>query len=411
MKKGKKIFFGLTILLPIVSILNVYCSIPSKIVVTQNSEYSLKMNGIFWVVSETVSTESDGLYMQKRDELCLNTKKCGEYTLPVKFFNIPIKTVSVSVAEPKYVVPSGDNIGVKLYTDGVLVVNISEFTTKDGRLVSPAKTGGLEVGDRIVAVNGNKVNTAEELVKYVSSENPTVELTAVRYSNVFKVSLTAETVENSDRPRMGMWVRDSAAGIGTLTYYDPSNSSFAALGHAICDSDTKDIMKLRKGNIMSCKILSVNKGEYGIPGELVGTFGENTVGVIKDNNELGIYGKIENYRDTEFSEAVEVAQRYLVKEGEAVILANIDGNGVREYSIEITKVSKSPKIDNKGLVIKITDDELIEKTGGIVQGMSGCPILQNGKLIGAITHVFVNDSARGYGIFIENMIAESEKIE
>lgn len=392
MKKTKKNFRSLIVLLPIALILNIYRSIPSEIAVTQNSEYSFKLQPFFCTISEisAVSSETGALYTRNNGDVCLNTKNCGEYSIPVKLLNIPIKTVSVSVTSAEYVMPSGDNIGVKLYTDGVLVVNISEFTASDGRTVSPAELAGLEEGDRIVAVNGNAVNTAEELAGYVNVENPTLKLTVVRYAGVFNTSITAEECDDSDKPRLGMWVRDSAAGIGTLTFYDPATASFGALGHAICDPDTRDAMKLRKGSVMPCEILSVTKGERGVPGELAGSFSSDAIGTIKENNALGIYGKIENSRNIELSEPAEVAKRYQIKEGPAVILANTDGKGVREYSIEITKVSKSSKIDNKGLVIKVTDADLTKKTGGIVQGMSGCPILQNGKIVGAITHVCVN---------------------
>ena len=407
MKKNRKIIFILFVLLPIVMILNIYCSIPAKIIITQNSDYSIKLNKLCGFAEDKAKIVSaGGKAMLAEDEggISLNTDNCGEFSLPVKLLNIPIKTIDVTVAPQQFVVPSGDTIGIKMYTDGLLIVNVSEFTAADGRLVSPAKEGGLQKGDRIIAADGTPVNTTEELLNFLSADNLSLCLTVEREGSVFTVDVTACPVTEGEKPRLGMWVRDSTAGIGTLTYYDPKNSAFAALGHAICDPDTGDVMKLRKGNILSCKIISVVKGERGIPGELVGSFGAATIGTIKDNNELGIYGYLENYEHCEFFDAIEVATRFQIKEGEAKILADIDGKGVKQYSVNIEKVSKRSVIDNKGLVIKVTDEELISKTGGIVQGMSGCPIIQNNRLIGAVTHVFVNDPTKGYGIFAENLL-------
>lgn len=424
MKKNKKLFSrntisrntvsSLFVLFPIIMILNIYCSIPSRIIIPQDSEYSLKLNKLCDISGDCTKLASvSGKALSEQDEgsIYINTSSCGEYNLPVKIFNsIPIKTISVTVAPMQYVVPSGDTIGIKLYTDGLLVVSVSDFTTIDGTVVAPAKNSGLQKGDRIIAANGTAINTAEELAEYVSAENPTVNLTVIRDYDTFDCSVTAKFAANGEKPKLGIWVRDSTAGIGTLTFYDPSNCAFAALGHAICDPDTGDIMKLRKGSILSCNILSVVKGERGTPGELVGSFGGSTLGTICDNNELGIYGTMENYSKTQFSEAIGVATRFQIKEGPAKILANIDGDGVKEYSAEIVKVSKSAKIDNKGLIIKVTDENLISKTGGIVQGMSGSPIIQNNLLIGAVTHVFVNDPTRGYGIFAENLLNSTNVI-
>lgn len=410
MKNNKKIFSVLIVLLPIVIILNIYNSVPSKIIIPQNSEYSLKLNTLCNAPRlQTTAVAGSALYTQTENGIEINTASCGEYTLPVKLFNcLPLKSINVSVTPQKYVIPSGDTVGIKLYTSGILVVNFSQFTDINGKNVSPAKTSGLEKGDRITAVNGNSINTVEELSGYINSENTLLNLTVIRDFSTFNVSVTAAPVSDSTTPKLGMWVRDSTAGIGTLTFYDPATSDFAALGHAICDPDTDSIMKLRKGNLLSCEILSVVKGEHGTPGELVGSFGSNTLGTLKDNNKLGVYGKL-TQQNIGSSNPIRVATRFQIKEGAAEIIANVDGKGPKTYSAEITKISKSAKIDNKGLVIKITDKDLIAKTGGIVQGMSGSPIIQNNMLVGAVTHVFVNDPTKGYGIFAEYMLSETMK--
>ncbi len=414
-KKNKFVFF-LFLLLPSALILNIYCSIPSKIIVSQNSEYSLNLNAACQIKEnenvKSVLANNNGFVEEKENNLQLNTQSCGNYDLSVRLFNkIPIKTISVTVSPKKYIVPSGDTIGIKLYTKGLLVVGVSDFVGNDGKAHAPAKEAGIKEGDRIIKVNGVEVKTSEDFSKIVKEAQYPVSMTIQRQEQEIEVMVNPGFAKEDNSIKVGIWVRDSTAGIGTLTFYDPTTSSFAALGHAICDSDTGEIMTVRKGSIITCDVASVTKGTSGEPGELVGSFSGTNLGEIQTNSELGVYGTLDNYSEIEFSEALEAATRFQIKEGQASILADVDGKGVKEYSAEIVKLSKSARVDNKGMVIKITDEELIEKTGGIVQGMSGSPIIQNGKLVGAVTHVFVNDPTRGYGIFIENMLSEAEKIK
>lgn len=413
MKKRKKIILIPTILLPIVIILNIYCSIPSQIVVTRGSDCSINISNLCNTAKNdtiTVSSGTSALSEENSTSIKLNTSSCGSYNIPVKLLNvIPLKTIDVTVAPEKFVFPSGDTIGIKMYTDGLPVVAVTDFTSASGETVSPAKRSGLQKGDIIMSVNGNRINTAEDLSSYLTVSAAELQLSIKRGEEFFNTSIIAEPEFASGKPRLGMWVRDSTAGIGTLTYIVPETNEFASLGHAICDSDTGEIMSLRKGNVLSCEIMSVVKGSYGNPGELVGSFGGKTYGTIKQNSELGIYGTLDNTSEINHSEPLPTATRFQIKEGDAEILSNVDGNGVKAYSVQITKISKNRKVDNKGIVLKITDEELISKTGGIVQGMSGSPIIQNGKLVGAVTHVFVNDPTRGYGVFIENMLSEGGK--
>lgn len=414
MKKINK--YVLLLLCPILIILNIYYSIPARIIVTQNSEYSLKLNYPCFINEKndvkSVSVSDEPILKKENKRLVLNTSSCGKYDLSVKIFNkIPIKTISVTVAPAKYVVPSGDAIGIKLYTRGLLVVSISEFAAEDGRSVSPGREAGLRTGDRIIAANGSEISSSEEFAEGVKKSSGDVNITVMRENRELELTLVPRVSADEHTKKLGIWVRDSTAGIGTLTYYDPMSELFAALGHAICDTDTGEIMTVKRGTVWTCRIMSVERGRAGEPGELIGSFSDTAIGNISDNNELGIYGNIYNYSKTSFAEAVGVATRFQIKEGEAYILANVDGEGVKKYVVRIMKVSKSAAVDNKGLIIKVTDPELIEKTGGIVQGMSGAPIIQNNMLIGAVTHVFVNDPTRGYGIFAENLLNITNNIQ
>lgn len=409
MKKIKKTVIFPFLLFPIIFILNVYTSIPAKIIITQNSQYELKLDYPCSVnggqKTEMVSVTNEPLTELDNRQVILNTESCGNYDLSVKLFNkIPIKTIAVTVAPVKYVVPSGDTIGIKLYTNGLLVVALSDFLSADGVTVSPAKEAGLQKGDRIMSINGMPVSRSEELTEQIRKLPAPITLSIVRNDQPTEIQVMPKRPADDENAKLGIWVRDSTAGIGTLTYYDPLNSAFAALGHAICDTDTGEIMSVRQGNVLTCDILSITKGSAGAPGELIGSFSNTTLGDIQFNNELGIYGSLTNYTKIDFSEAVGVATRFQIKEGPAEVIADIDGGGTKRYTAEIIKVSKSTKIDNKGLIVKITDPVLIEKTGGIVQGMSGAPIIQNNLLIGAVTHVFVNDPTKGYGIFAENLL-------
>ena len=375
------------IVLPVLAFLVAYTAIPEKVTVMQGQSLDFR-----WGIKAAESTE--------------NT---GSFDYRVKLFNcIPIKTVNVSVTPNCYVIPSGEAIGVKIYTDGVLVVGMSDVCDEDGKRCEPAKKAGICVGDRIVAVNGEEITGTSAFSKKINDCSGDANLRVIRGDDIMDINVDAVYSAENDSYKVGLWVRDSTAGIGTLTFYNPQNSTFAALGHGICDSDTDEIMTVRRGSVSGCNIRRVEKGTNGSPGELIGDFSGDKIGDIALNCNVGIYGRSSNIPD---KEPVKVASRLEVKEGKAQILCDIDGTGVKSYDIEITKVSKSPKVSNKSFVIKVTDDILLQKTGGIVQGMSGSPILQNGRIVGAVTHVFVNDPTRGYGIFIENMLAEAEKIK
>lgn len=302
-----------------------------------------------------------------------------------------------------YLIPSGEAVGVKMFTDGLLVVYVSDVIDGDGKHHSPAKTAGLKETDRILSVDGIELGTNEDLSDYINLVKRPVLLKVSRDEGIFTTEVTP-IISNDGYYRIGVWVRDSTAGIGTLTFYNPKDNTFAALGHAICDADTGVILKVSEGDLVGCDILSVKRGEHGVPGELSGQFKNKNLGKITKNNEFGIFGEIKNKEMFANDNLMQAANRFQIKQGPAQILCDVDGKGVKSYDIEITDVSKDARVSNKGLILKITDEMLLEKTGGIVQGMSGSPIIQNNMIVGAVTHVFVNDPTRGYGIFIENML-------
>lgn len=305
---------------------------------------------------------------------------------------------AASASEEIEVVPMGKAVGVKIYTEGLLVVGISEN--------SPSKNSQIRVNDRIERANNQELTSCEQLCQIVSNCRGSLTLTVNQDGKQRDISITPQK-DSEGAYRLGLWIRDSTAGIGTVTYYNPQNNTFAALGHGINDVDTGNILTVKSGNILPCKILSVRKSENGAPGELNGIFDGNSVGEIFINSDNGIYGKCSLDAPRE---AIPVAAANEVHEGGAYILADIDGGGAKQYSIEIIKIAKGNK-SHKNMVISITDPALLSLTGGIVQGMSGAPIIQDNKLAGALTHVFVNDSDRGYGTFAEDMIKISENIE
>jgi stage IV sporulation protein B len=305
-----------------------------------------------------------------------------------------------SYAEEINVIPSGESVGVKLYTDGLLVIGISEVESSDGNISYPAKECGLKTNDIIEKANNIEIKTIEQFSEIVSKNPNGVNLTVKREEEYFDTSvIPVMTADGS--AKIGIWVRDSTAGIGTVTYINPSDYSFAALGHGICDVDTGNILSVKSGNILNCSFLSLTKSEKGMPGELSGTFDNVETGTITKNTPNGIFGKINKNTFEVTSDAVPVASVSQVEVGNAYILSDIDGSGVKKYDIEIKKIY--PKNNDKGIIFEVTDDTLKEKAGGIVQGMSGAPIIQNNMLVGAVTHVFVNNPERGYGIFAENM--------
>lgn len=314
---------------------------------------------------------------------------------------IPIKTVEATVISSKNLVAAGQPFGIKMFTDGVLVVGVGEVEGKDG-ISSPAAENGIKMGDIILSVNGKAVMTNEDISEAVeASGGKEIEIEVERDGKKEKKKLTPADTDSGYK--IGMWVRDSTAGIGTMTFVDTATGVFGGLGHGICDVDTGELMPLLRGSVVTAQVSGVIKGVSGTPGELTGIINESDeIGTLLTNSETGVFGTLSNLDAIDTSRVYATGSRSTVSVGGATILCNV-GDGTKEYEIEISKVYSGTS-KTKNMAIKVTDEELLQKTGGIVQGMSGSPVIQNGKLIGAVTHVLVNDPTGGYAIFIENML-------
>jgi stage IV sporulation protein B len=332
--------------------------------------------------------------------------------IEISILGIPVKQIDILTTEEKTVVVGGQSIGVALYTKGALLVGTSDVIDANGQTRNPALEAGLLPGDIIEKAGGETIENAahlSEIINDMGNKELVVEISRDGETMQFRLTPVYDAYEA--KYKLGMWVRDSTAGVGTLTYYDPANGSFASLGHPITDVDTEEILSVKNGEIVASQILDVRLGTAGEPGELQGSFSteQEILGSIEKNNEFGIYGKMyESMQNPIYTQPVAVAKQSEVEVGKATILSTIDASGVQEFECEVVKANKQTLASPKGMVIKITDQRLLEQTGGIVQGMSGSPIMQNGKLIGAVTHVFINDPTQGYGMYIEWMLQQSE---
>jgi len=360
---------------------------------------SEEATGVLYVNQEPLS--EDVIDIDLLNPFSVSSESLGKYEVLLKLFGIiPIKEISVEVVEEMQVIPGGDIIGLQIETEGILVLGTGEVNLKDGTMAEPAK-GLLKSGDYIVGINGNMNVTREEFLHSIGVEP--LKLIVDRNNELVEVEIQP-VQDYSGKYKLGAWIRTDAQGIGTITYVT-SNGKFGALGHGITDVDTGLLMEIDGGILYDAEVLSVVKGKTGTPGELIGIIrqsGISQIGDINENCNRGIYGQMK-LGMVDSSKAVPVALKQDIELGAATIYCQIDSE-VREYDIEIERIELGRTNDNKGLVIWVTDQELLKKTGGIVQGMSGSPIMQNGKLIGAVTHVLVNDPTRGYGIFIENML-------
>lgn len=339
-----------------------------------------------------------------------NTKSVGEeFSVDIKAFGIiPITQVSVEVVDELQVAVLGNPFGMKIYTDGVLVTEITDVNTENGTK-NPAKTAGIKVGDYIISVDGQKVYTNEDLVKIVENSNgKKLKFEVMRDNKKIYFSLCAVKSSETSSYKIGIWVKDSSAGIGILTFYSPSSGIICGLGHGVCDSDSEKLLKINSGEIVSAEILSVEKGEIGSPGKLTGKLNFKTLGEIDLNCEIGIYSHLSV--DLQIEKLTEIALKQEVKDGKAKIISTVDGDKPKEYDCEIKIRTANYHSKTQNILVTITDEDLLSTTGGIVQGMSGSPLLQNGKLIGAVTHVLVDDPTKGYAIFAENMLETAQSV-
>lgn len=333
----------------------------------------------------------------------------SQYTLNFTLLNaIPIKSSSVTVSKRQYVVAGGEVFGIKLYTDGIMIVGMDDVT--DGQSsVNPGKLAGLECGDVITAVDGVRVNKVSEITDYFqNSTKSNIRLSVSRDGRPFETDINLIRSESDNSNKAGLWVRDSTAGVGTVTYYDKSSGVFAGLGHAVCDVDTCKLMPMLYGDAVGAVINGCYKGSDAAPGELCGVFTTKSLGSLYRNSENGIYGRL---KSSVTGDEIPVATRQEIKTGPAQIISTVDSEGPKYYDVKITRLTGFDTRTDKNMIIEVTDTDLIAKTGGIVQGMSGSPIIQNGMLVGAVTHVFVNNPKQGYAIFAESMLETSQALE
>lgn len=376
--------------------------------ITVSKDYKIKKGDRLMIDSAVpITAEYEGTKLSGSEK----TENIGEeFKVDLKAFGIiPFSTVSVEVVDELQVAVLGTPFGMKLYTEGVLVIDMTDVETEKGN-INPAKSAGIMKGDYIVSVDGRKISTNEELSAAVeSSAGNEMKFEIKRGGKTKIIRFCAALSKETNSYKIGLWVRDSSAGIGTLTFYSPATGVACGLGHGVCDEDTKELLKLDSGELVTAEIISVEKGSSGSPGQLKGRFTYGTIGAIDLNCDNGVYSLLKGKLN--ISNLTEIALKQEVKDGEAQLLCTVDGDSPKLYSCTVKKRSSAYLSATQNLLVTVTDSELLSLTGGIVQGMSGSPIIQNGKLIGAVTHVLIDDPTSGYGIFAENMLKTAQSVE
>lgn len=394
MKKFKNVITIIFLFILYIYVANISL-IPKEIVLLEGEELNLKkMFGIQTV--ETAKTSNNNYNVSN---------------LEVNMFgSIPLKDVKVTVIDDIEVVPIGKIIGLKLYTNGVLVVGMSEIEDCNNNLIKPYQNTDIKEGDTILKINENEIQDIDVLKEVVNkSEGENLKLTILRDGSILTSNITPVKTDDKEY-KLGLWVKDAATGVGTMTYYEPNSKSFAVLGHGITDSDTNNLINIESGELVTSKVISIKKGEIENPGEIKGTIlNQQNIGRVSKNTQFGIYGTLDNLTslNIDTSKKMKVALRDEIKIGEAKIICSLDNsNKTKEYRIEIEKIYYDNDYNNKSMLIRVTDSELIDKTGGIIRGLSGAPIIQNGKFIGAVTNVLVSNPEIGYAIFGDLMVKE-----
>ncbi len=393
MKKILKSAIGIVSLLVIniCTIIGYYAvNLPDSFYVSKGNDLKLSTRFSIKAESDNALASFAGQTYPKSETACLKL-----------FGLLPVKDVEIHTVETPILIPGGNPFGIKLLMEGVMIVGMGEIKTDSG-MKCPAEECGLKEGDIILSINGKKITSNSEIQNIVSESKGKSLRVIYTHQDEQKTSVLKPALSSADNSyKAGIWVRDSTAGIGTITFYEPITNRFGGLGHPVCDSDTGEIIPVSSGDVADVSITKVVKGYSGSPGELHGTFkSDMSTGTIYFNNKYGIFGEM--FKPIKESKGIPMGLKQEIETGPATIYTTIDGNGPKEYDINIEKIDYKNS-GTKNMTIKITDEELLEKTGGIVQGMSGSPIIQNGKLIGAVTHVFVSDPQRGYAIFCENM--------
>jgi stage IV sporulation protein B len=389
------------------------CSIPDQLLIFNGEDYAFDYNSIIPI--KLVPDQKVDLKVNKgSSSFVLRGNKNEKVKLAINLLGlIPLKTMVVEAVPRIRVIPCGNTIGIKIYTKGALVVGQSQVIGIDGRTHEPYRISDIRPGDYFLEINNKKVKNIQDITGIMKqSTGQSLNIKINRSGSIINKNITPIKSYSDNKYKIGLWLRDSTVGIGTMTFYDQSSRVFGALGHGITDIDTGTLMEVGKGEILRSNVISIKKGFRGSPGELRGSFLESRkqLGDVFENTTSGIYGIVNDSQNiVPKNKPMPIALKSEVKEGPAQILCNISGNSVEAYNIIIQKLFRQSVNTSKSMVIKITDQRLLNYTGGIVQGMSGSPIIQDGKIVGAVTHVLVNDPSRGYGIFIENMIQKIQE--
>ncbi len=387
-----------------------YFAIPTNVTLFEGQEKALTKSDL--LKAEVVSASNSVSIAKESDALSIHAAKSGYDQVVLNIAGIPVKKMNIEVLKDFKVIPGGQSIGVKLNTLGVLVVGHHQITTEKGAL-SPGEIAGIKVGDIIMAINGQKITKMQDVAPFVNGYRGSAEPLVVDiFRDNEKISRKIEPLKdkNEEVYKLGLYIRDSAAGIGTMTFYHPETRKYGALGHVISDMDTKKPIVVKDGQIVKSTVTSIEKGSNGNPGEKLARFAADreVIGNITRNSPFGIFGRLTKQMENGIKNTpLPIALSNEVEEGPAEIYTVVEGNKVEKFGIEIISTIPQKFPATKGMVLKVTDKRLLSKTGGIVQGMSGSPIIQKGKVVGAVTHVFVNDPTSGYGVHIEWMLNEA----
>lgn len=392
--RGLWCFLTVITSLVFIAIIEIDNTIPTNFYTKTSENFNLNLDNI----SASINLKDNSLNVDEQVNNILNYR--------LKLFNlIPIKNINVKTSDDIYVTPSGTAFGIKIITDGVLVVGESDIYTKNGPK-RPFKEANIKTGDILISINGNYIYSNDDIKNIVSNSKGEVLNIKFISDGVEKESNIKPELSTDDNTyKIGIWVRDSSAGIGTMTFTTKDKKVFAGLGHGVSDVDTNQLLPVRKGEIVGVNITNIDKSENGIPGQLRGVFNNTeSIGQIFTNSVIGIYGKLNSNFIDNNKEEIPIKFKQEIKKGDAKIITTIDDKGPKVYDIKIDKIDYNKNKLDRNMVVEIVDEELLNKSGGIVQGMSGSPIIQDGKVIGALTHVFVNDIKKGYAIFAENMV-------
>ncbi len=406
MRRQAAILVVSVLMLAMVSPGGALAGVPDALVLDAGAEASVQVS-----LPLSAETSDGGIVTLNRAENSVSLtagQESGQAEVVFRLLGlVPVKTMQVTVEQPRTLIPGGRSLGVALQTDGVVVVGSSDLGRKD----SPARQAGIRPGDVIQTIDGEHVGGVESLSQKIDG-GETVQVGILRGQDRMTLDVTPAEDPRDGAYRLGVWVRESTAGVGTLTYYDPASGGYGALGHAIADVDTGVVFPVGDGAVYENEVVHITRGEENAPGELTGRFFEEEIvlGGIDRNTDFGVFGEAPaNLVDGGlYPEGLPVARRSEVHTGGAQILCCIEGGAVKAYDCEIEKLYNQNEPQTRSMVVRITDPELLQKTGGIVQGMSGSPIVQDGKIVGAVTHVFVSDPTRGYGIYIEWMLEAGE---